>query len=166
MTALGFGWLARHLRREREQVTLVAELSQAGIYAWQYEPNSVGSAIRVLPTSAQQWLETRWLRWSFCNSPSRISAFSITDDTIPYLLENMSQLPYLRSVSLRHGQISPEAEERIRKAVPGVEVDVDPRIGIFPCKSPSCERCKALRSDLANPATIEGRGRPEMPPKM
>jgi hypothetical protein len=166
VVGLGLGWLARELRREGEQVALVAELNQAGIYAWQYEPNSVGWMLQTLPIFAQQWLVPRWLRWSFCYSPSRISAFSIADDTVPFLIERMRRLPYLRSVSFQHGQISPEAEERIRKALPVVEVEVDPRIGVFPCKSLSCERCKALRNDLTNPGPVEGRVGPGMQSKM
>jgi hypothetical protein len=132
MTGLGFGWLAWHLRGEREQVALVAELNQAGIYAWQYEPNAVGRVLRVLPMSAQQWLVPRRLRWTFCYSPSKISAFTIREDTVPYLIDRMRRLPYLSSVSLHHGQISPEAEGRLRKALPSTEIEVDPRIGVFP----------------------------------
>ena len=33
VAGLGLGWLARHLRREREQVALVAELNQFKILA-------------------------------------------------------------------------------------------------------------------------------------
>jgi hypothetical protein len=146
VTGLGLGWLARHLRREREQVALVAELSQAGIYVWQYDPNSVGWVLQRLPTSAQQWLATDRIRWTFCYSPSRISAFSIRDDTVPYLIDRMRRLPYLRSVSFGHGQISPEGEEQIREALPNAVIDVSPAVGTFPCRSPSCERCKALSS--------------------
>lgn len=131
VAALGLGWLAGHLRDEREQVALVAELNRDGIYAWQYEPNSVGRAIRALPTPAQRWLVPRWLRWTFCHSPSRISAFSVADDGVPDLIEKMKRLPYLRSVSLQHGQISAESERRIRDALPGLEVEVDPRVGVF-----------------------------------
>jgi hypothetical protein len=166
VVGLGLGWLARQLRREGEQVALVAELNHAGIYAWQYEPNSVGCMLRALPISAQQWLVPRLLRWSFCYSPSRISAFSVADDTVPYLIERMRRLPYLRSVSFQHGQISAETEETIRKALPVVEVEVDPQIGMFPCKYLSCDRCKALRNDLTNPGPVEGRVGPGMPSKM
>lgn len=74
VAGLGLGWLDRHLRREREQVALIAELNQTRVYAFQYEPNSVGWMTRALPTSAQQWLIPRRLRWTFCYSPSRISA--------------------------------------------------------------------------------------------
>jgi hypothetical protein len=157
LVSLGLGWLARHLRRETEQVALIAELNQAGIYAWQYEPNSVGWALRALPLSAQDWLMPRFLRWTFCYSPSRISAFSIRDDAVTYLIDRMRRLSYLRSVSFQHGQISPEGEQRIRKALPSVEVEVDPRIGTFPCKSPSCERCGALRKNIAIPGPVESR---------
>jgi hypothetical protein len=157
VVGLGLSWLTRQLRREREQVALVAELDQASIYAWQYEPNSVGWMLQALPISAQQWLVPRWLRWSFCYSPSRISAFSIAEDTVPHLIEKMRRLPYLRSVSFQHGQISPESEETIRKALPSVDVEFDPRIGTFPCKLLSCERCKALRKDLTNPGPVEDR---------
>jgi hypothetical protein len=163
VVGLGLSWLTRQLRREREQVALVAELNQASIYAWQYEPNSVGWMLGALPISAQQWLIPRWLRWSFCYSPSRISAFSIADNTVTYLIERMRRLPHLRSVSFMHGQISPESEETIRKALPIVDVEVDPRIGIFPCKSLCCERCKALRNDLTNQGQVEGRVGPGMP---
>jgi hypothetical protein len=152
---LGFGWLDRHLRRERDQVALVAELNQAGIYAFQYEPNTVGRVLRVLPMSAQQWLVPRRLRWTFCYSPSGISAFTIRDDTVPYLIDRMRRLPYLRSVSLQHGQISPEAEQWLRQALPRAEMEVDPHVGVFPCRSLSCERCRALRNDLANPGPSE-----------
>jgi hypothetical protein len=164
VTGLGFGWLARYLRRERDQVALVAELNQAGISAWQYEPNTVGRVLRVLPTSAQQWLVPRRVRWTFCYSPSGISAFTIGDDTVPYLIDRMRRLPYLRSLSLLHGQISPEAEERLREALPNVEIVVDPRVGVLPCRSLSCERCRALRNDLANPGPGEMRiGRARSP---
>ena len=166
MIGFGLSWLTRQPRREGEQVALVVELNQAGIYAWQYEPNSVGWMLGALPISAQKWLIPRWLRWSFCYSPSRISAFSIADDTVPYLIERMRRLPYLRSVSFSHGQILPETEETIRKELPNVEVEVDSRIGIFPCKSLSCERCKALRNELTNPAPVEGRVGLGMPSKM
>jgi hypothetical protein len=166
VTGLGFGWLARHLRGERDQIALVAELNQAGIYAWQYEPNAVGRVLRVLPISAQQWLVPRRLRWTFCYSPSRISAFTIREDTVPYLIDKMQRLPYLRSVSLRHGQISTEAEERLRKALPRAEIEVDPRVGVFPCRSLSCERCRALRSALDNPGPGETRIGGGTKPKM
>ncbi len=132
VAGLGLGWLARHLRGEREQVALIAELNRAGIYAWQYEPNSVGWMTRALPIPAQQWLRHHWLRWTFCYSPSRISAFSITNNQVPYLIERMRRLPYLRSVSFRHGQISAEGEKRIRDALPSVEVEVDPHVGVLP----------------------------------
>jgi hypothetical protein len=145
IAALGLGWLAQHLRREREQVAIVAELQQAGIYAWQYDPNSVGWMLRWLPSSAQEWLMPQRLRWTFCYSPSRISAFSVRDDTVPYLIDRMGRLPYLKSVSFGHGQISPESEEQIRRALPNIQIDVHPSIGTFPCRSLSCERCKALR---------------------
>jgi hypothetical protein len=145
LAALALGWLARHLRREKEQVALIAELNQAGIYAWQYEPNSVGWMLQSLPISVQDRLEPLRIRWTFCYSPSRLSAFSARDDTVPYLIDRLSRLPYLKSVSFWHGQISPEGAERIRKALPDAVIDVDVRIGSFPCTSPTCERCKALR---------------------
>ena len=145
IAALGLGWFAQDVRREREQVALVAELNQAGIYAWQYDPNSVGWMVRRLPSSAQEWLMPGRLRWTFCYSPSRISAFSASDDTVPYLIDRMRRLPYLKSVSFGHGQISPESEEQIRREVPNVQIDVHPSIGTFPCRSLSCERCKSLR---------------------
>jgi hypothetical protein len=157
VAGLGLGWLARHLQREREQVALVAELNQVGIYAWQYEPNSVGWALGALPVSAQRWLMPRYLRWTFCYSPSRISAFSISDNDVPNLIDRMRRLPYLKSVSFAHGQVSPEGEERIRKDLPSVEVGVDPNFGTFPCKSPSCARCGALRINLTNPGPVESR---------
>ena len=134
VAGLSLGWLARHLRREREQVALIAELSQAGIYAWQYEPNSFGWMTGALPISTQRWLVPRWIRWTFCYSPSRISAFSIREDGVTYLIERMRRLPYLRSVSFHHGQISAEGEKRIRDALPSVEVEVDPHVGAFPAK--------------------------------
>jgi hypothetical protein len=146
VTGLGLGWLARHLRREREQVALVAELNQAGIYAWQYDPNSVGWVLQRLPSSAQQWLDSGRIRWTLCYSPSRISAGLVKDDTVPYLIDRMRRLPYLRSVSFGHGQISPGGEERIREALPNVVIDVSTSFGAFPCQSLSCERCNALRS--------------------
>ena len=157
VVGLGLSSLTRQLRREREQVALVAELDQASIYVWQNEPNSVGCALQALPKSAQDWLQPRGLRWTFCYSPSRISAFSIRDDALPYLIDRMRRLPYLKSVSFQHGQISPEGEERIRKALPSVEVDVDPPIGFFPCKSPSCKPCAALKNTLTNPGPVETR---------
>jgi hypothetical protein len=146
VAGLGLGWLAQHLRKEAEQVALVAELNQTQIYAWQYEANSAGWALESLPTRAHKWLMPRYLRWTFFYSPSRISAFAIRDDTVPYLIDGMRRLPYLKSVSFQHGQISPEGEQQIQKAVPDVEIDVDPRIGFFPCKSPSCQRCASLRN--------------------
>ena len=36
VVGLGLGWLVRQLRRESEQVALVAELNRAGIYTWAY----------------------------------------------------------------------------------------------------------------------------------
>ena len=42
VAGLGLGWLDRHLRREREQAALIAELERARIYVYQYEPNSLG----------------------------------------------------------------------------------------------------------------------------
>ncbi len=146
VTGLCLGWLARHLRREREQVAIVAELNQAGIYAWQYDPNSVGWMVQRLPSSTQHWLLLDRLRWTFCYGPSRISAFSVSDETIPYLIDRMKRLPYVKSVSFGHGQISPEGEEQIRKALPNAEIDVHPSIGTFPCRSLACERCKARQT--------------------
>jgi hypothetical protein len=157
VVGLGLGWLARHLRREREQVALVAELNQAGIYAWQYRPNSVGWMLRALPISAQKWLVPRRLRWTFFYSPSRISAFSLGEDSVPYLIDRMVRLPYLKSVSFQHGQISPEAEQRIWTALPSVEVNFDPVLGNFPCNSPSCVRCRAVRDAAPKPGPVENR---------
>jgi hypothetical protein len=150
-------WLARHFRREKEQVDLVAELNQAEIYAWQYEPNSAEWALQALPLSAQEWLVPRYFRWKFIYSPSRISVLFIRDDAVSYLIDKLRRLPYLTSVSFRHGQISPESEEKIRKALPSVEIDIDPRIGLFPCKSPSCQRCSALSNRRAKPGPIGNR---------
>src|SRR3954470_17308785 len=82
---LGCGWLARHLQWEREQIALVAELNQAGIYAWQYGPNSAGWVIQALPLAAQKGIIAR-VRHSFFYSPTHISAFSIRDDQTPYLI--------------------------------------------------------------------------------
>jgi hypothetical protein len=110
VVGLAMGWLARQIRREREQVALVAELNQAGIYAWEYDPNSVGWMLQALPISAQQWVMNRPFRWHFYFSPSRIHAFSLREDSIPYLIEWMRRLPYLKSVSFKDGQISPDAE--------------------------------------------------------
>jgi hypothetical protein len=96
VAALGLGWLARHLRREKEQVALVAELNQEGIFAWQYEPNSVGWVLYyTLPSSVNEWLVHRCLGWTFCNSPSRISAFPIRSAEVPQLIERMRRRPYL-----------------------------------------------------------------------
>ena len=132
VAGIGLRWLVWHLRKEREQIALVAELNYVGIYAWQYEPNDVGRLLQALPLSAQRRLMPGLLRWTFCYSPSRISAYSITEETVPYLIYRMRHLPYLKSVSLAHGQISSESEKRIRVALPDVEVDVDQRVGSFP----------------------------------
>jgi hypothetical protein len=123
--ATGFflGWLELHLRREMEQVALMAELNLAQIFAYDHEPNFVGWMIQALPTSAKRAQPP--LPWMFGYSPTRILVLSITDSQVEYLIEKMRRLPNLRSVNFCHDQLSPEAEEIIRKAMPGVHVVVD-----------------------------------------
>jgi hypothetical protein len=69
---LGLGWLAYQLQNETEQVGLVVEMSQYAIYASQYEPNSVGRMLELLPVSVQKALVPRRLRWTIFYSPSKI----------------------------------------------------------------------------------------------
>ena len=147
--ALGLAWFARQLRRESEQWALIAQLSQVGIYPVEYEPNSAGFALQAMPVSAQQWLTPSVLKWTFFHCPSRLSAFSalrkkrtsVGDDDVPDLINMLRRFPYLKSVSFQHGQVSLKAQERIRKALPGVEVDVDANLDAFLCTSQSCAQC-------------------------
>ncbi|MBI3466747.1 MAG: hypothetical protein HY000_27360 [Planctomycetes bacterium] len=130
LAALGFGWLARHLKESRERVALIADLDKAGIYVWQYEPTPLGRCIRVLPTAAENWIRMH-LGDSLLSGPSAISAFHIREDQVPYIVERLSHFPTLRTVNLLHGQLSEETAERIRKALPDAEVAVDQTIGVW-----------------------------------
>ena len=85
-------------------------------------------------------------RWTFFYSPSRISAFRISDNAVPYLIDRMRRLPYLRSVSFLHGQISPEGEERIRKALPTWKSMSIPKSALSRANAPSCKRRRSQRT--------------------
>ena len=85
----------------------------------------MGWILQALPSSDKEWIVNRSFHWTFFSSPARIAAISLKEDKIPYLIERMGRLPYLKSISFKDGQISPDAERRIRTALPSVELEFD-----------------------------------------
>jgi hypothetical protein len=130
LTALASGWAARHFQEARNRVALVAELDRTQVYVWQYEPTPLGRCVRGLPSPVEKWVRTRFGD-SLLSGPSAISAYHTREDQIPYLLERLRQFHTLRTVKFGSGQLTEESFDRIRKALPNVEVDVSPSIGMF-----------------------------------
>jgi hypothetical protein len=130
LAALASGWAARHLQEARNCVALVAELDRVQVYVWQYEPTPLGRCVRELPSPVEKWIRTR-LGDSLLSGPCAISAYHMREDQIPYLLDRLRQFRTLRTVNFGSGHLTEESFDRIRQALPNVEVDVNPSVGVF-----------------------------------
>ena len=116
----GLGWFAHHLRLARNRQAAIEECSNAGIYVYQYEPTSFGSALRRWPR-LNTWVQARFGD-SLLSTPSAVSAFSIPKDRVEYLSARLRLFPSLKVLHL--GDADQETVGTIRKEFSQVDVVV------------------------------------------
>lgn len=126
LCCLAFGWLARQLQTARERQSIVAQLDQIGVYVYQYEPTALGRLTRTSP-SFDSWIRTTFGD-SLLSTASAVSAHRIADHQAEPLIRQLHQLPGLRTLHL--GPVIKETEDRLRTALPGVDVEMVPGFGV------------------------------------
>jgi len=130
LAGLSFGWLANELQWARERVAIVAELDQVGVYVYQYEPTNLGHLLRrALPTTAENWVRTRFGD-SLLSGPSAFSSHTLRRGDVPYVVERLGRLSTVQTIRFPAGLLNEEDVGRFRKAMPKAEVEVDTRIGV------------------------------------
>ena len=107
-------------------------IDQVGVYVYQYEPTNLGHLLRrALPTTAENWVRTRFGD-SLLSGPSAFSSHTVRRGDVPYVVDRLGRLSTVQTIRFPAGLLNEEDVGRLRKAMPKAEVEVDTRIGVAP----------------------------------
>jgi len=122
VAGVGFGWLARELQIARNRRAAVIELDRMKVYVYQYEPTTLGRALRKWPSFDQ--LVRRKLGDDLLSSPSAVNAHNLRGEQFSHLIERLKLFPQLRLVHV--GFLSNDDRAMLKREFPQVEFDAVP----------------------------------------